>query len=490
MFKLKLKSRLLLPLLGLILSLGLLVPKQPANSASDPRIIHVLNRITYGISPGDIEKVQSMGIDNYISSQLSPNSIPQSPRLQQQLNQFDTFNLNPAQLFAQYQPPPGTAMLSEEERKKASQHAKVPFKQARQAHLLRSLYSPQQLQEVMVDFWFNHFNVFVHKGQTRLWIGDYETQAIRPYALGSFRDLLGATAHHPAMLFYLDNEKNTAPNSPGARGAYRGLNENYARELMELHTLGVNGGYSQEDVITLARILTGWSIDRQGKNGDSGFHFAKNRHDFSDKVFLGHHIQGVGKEEGEQALDILAKHPSTARYISYKLAQYFVADQPPSSLVELLAQRFQATDGDIRAVLTTLLTSSEFWDTQYYGAKFKTPYQYVISAVRATGVQQPKLPNLWGILGQLGMQPYTWETPDGYKNTQDAWLNPDAMLRRVSFAMALGRGYASEDPPPDAQQLANTLGNNLSSHTQQVIASSPKYLRTPLILGSPEMMKK
>lgn len=491
MIKLKLKSWLLLPLLGLILCLGLFLPKQPANSASDPQILHILNRITYGVRPGDIERVQSIGIDNYIRSQLSPSSIPQSRQLRQQINQFNTLKLNPVQLFAQYQPPPTRERrLTPEERKMASRRAQQPFEQARKAHLLRSIYSTQQLQEVMVDFWFNHFNVYVRKGQTRLWIGNYENKAIRPYALGNFRDLLGATAHHPAMLLYLDNDQNTAPKSPGAKGRYRGLNENYARELMELHTLGVNGGYTQQDVVTLARILTGWSIDRQGQKGNSGFRFDQNRHDFTDKVFLGQNIQGIGKEEGEQALDILASHPSTARHISYKLAQYFVADEPPSSLVEGLAQRFQATDGDIRAVLATLLESPEFWDSKYYGAKFKTPYQYVVSAVRATGIQQPKLRNLWGNLGQLGMQPYAWETPDGYKNTQDAWLNPDAMLRRVSFAMSLGRGHVSEDPAPDATQLVKTLGNNLSPHTQQVIASSPEYLRAPLILGSPEMMRR
>jgi uncharacterized protein (DUF1800 family) len=344
----------------------------------------------------------------------------------------------------------------------------------------------------MVDFWFNHFNIFAYKGNlTRLWVGTYERDAIRPHALGNFRNLLGATAHHPAMLFYLDNWLNTAPGSKGARGRFKGLNENYARELMELHSIGINGGYTQQDIITLARIFTGWGIQRRGGDG-TGFKFNPNRHDNSDKIFLGVRIKGGGIEEGEKALDILAKHPSTARFISYKLAQYFVADTPPDSLVNKLAKRFKETNGNIRSVLETLFNSSEFWNEKYYGNKFKTPYQYIISAARATNTDQPRWGRIKRILDQLGMKLYGCKTPNGYKNTQEAWLNPDAIMRRISFATIISHGQLNQGKPIgiNHQQLRGTLGNNFSAQTQAVISNTPENLQAALILGSPEMMKK
>ena len=485
--KLKLKSWLIIALAGLMLILGILIPNRIAHSQVDVRTLHLLNRITYGASPGDIEQVQSMGVKNYIQSQLSPETVPQSPQLKSKISQFRTLNLTPVQLFAQYQP---NQNMNPQQREKARKRAGLPRQEAMKVRLVRSIYSSRQLQEVMVDFWLNHFNVFAGKGHTRLWVGNYTEKAIAPHALGKFRDLLGATAHHPAMLFYLDNDQNTAPNSPGGRRRKSGLNENYARELMELHTLGVDGGYTQEDVITLARILTGWGIDRQGKFGNSGFRFFRNRHDPSNKVFLGNQIQGGGMEEGERALDILARHPSTARFISYKLAQYFVVDNPPNSLVNRLAQRFQATDGNIREVLATLFDSPEFWDSKYYGSKFKTPYEYIVSAVRATGVKKPELQRLVGNLHQLGMRPYYCETPDGYPNTQDAWLNPDAMMRRIGFAYHLANNGVSEDSPENATQVAKTLGNNFSGQTLEVLENSPKRFRVSLLLGSPEMMRR
>lgn len=368
----------------------------------------------------------------------------------------------------------------------------------------------------MVDFWYNHFNVDAAKGRDRLFAGAYEQQAIRPYALGRFRDLLGATAHHPAMLYYLDNWQNTAPGSPGARGRFQGLNENYACELMELHTLGVDGGYTQQDVIALAKILTGWGIARpnQQNSNSLGFYFDPKRHDVSDKVFLKTTIKASGEAEGEQALDILARSPATARHISYKLAQYFVSDRPPTALVNRLAQRYLATDGNIRDVLDTLFHSSEFWDTKNFNAKFKTPYQYAISAVRATGIEVKNTKPIFTLLQQLGMPVYGCPTPDGYKNTEETWLNPDAMTRRLNFATAIASGRlplssvptqmdaANNVPgvtlpaikvkpsPVDSLQLTNTLGNSLSTKTQSAIASSPPKLHAALILGSPEFMRR
>ncbi len=492
--RLRVKHWILLSVIGCLLYLGLLISPSNANSAVDPSTIHLLNRISYGLRSGDIELVQSQGSKAYIASQLNPESLPQPPQLQRQIEELETLSLNPVELFMGYDTKASQERQetepTEAEKKLARERSKEPLKQAIQAHILRAIYSPRQLQEVMVDFWFNHFNVFAGKRINRLWVGNYEESVIRPHALGKFRDLLGATARHPAMLLYLDNEQNTAPGSPGAKGRYKGLNENYARELMELHTLGVDGGYTQEDVITLAKIFTGWSIDRRGKQGDTGFQFARGRHDFNDKVFLGQAIAGSGVAEGEKALDILAQHPATARYISYKLSQYFVADEPPQSLVNKLAQRFQKTDGDIRLVLETLFQSEEFWDSKYYDAKFKTPYQYIISALRTTGIKQPKIKPILGFMRQLGMIPYGCETPNGYPNTQEGWLNPDGMMRRVSFAMALSNGHFSQDKPANTSQIANTLGNHLSANTKEAISSSPENLRKALIIGSPEMMRR
>ena len=512
--KLKRRPWLLLLSLIVILWLGLLIGSPVASLSTQQKALHLLNRLSFGPRPGDLEMVKSTGIKTYIQSQLDPESIPEPAELTAKLADLTTLQMTPTALWQEYRVPQktkGGQPTSPEERRMGRQKMRRVSQEAINGKLLRAIASPRQLEEVMVDFWYNHFNVFVNKGQpTRIWVGSYEETAIRPYVLGRFRDLLGATARHPAMLFYLDNWQNTDPKSKGARGRFKGLNENYARELMELHTLGVDGGYTQEDVVALARILTGWGIVRRPRGQDeSGFIFQGDRHDYGDKAFLGTTIKGTGMDEVEQALDILARHPSTARYISFKLAQYFVADEPPSSLVETLTQRFQNTDGDIRAVLETLFTSKEFWDTKYYRNKFKTPYQYIISAARATGVNPEPMvsplgsgnmmgperktdnSNLKAILGmvrQLNMQPYGCPTPDGYENTQDAWLNPDAMLRRISFGTAIAHGRLNKRQPVDAAKLAKTLGNDFSAHTRKVVEESPKNLKAALILGSPETM--
>ena len=500
--------------------LALIAFLSPVHAAPIPdalKPLHVLNRLGYGPAPGDLEKVRAMGVEQYIESQLRPQSIPEPESLARELDRLETLRMDPDELFKEYGPPrPRRGHKPDPEAIKAArERARVIMQQAVEARLWRAVESPRQLQQVMTDFWYNHFNVFAGKGLDHLWAGAYEERAIRPYALGHFRDLLGATAHHPAMLFYLDNWQNTAPGSPGARGKLDGLNENYARELMELHTLGVDGGYTQQDVIALARIFTGWGLGRpRGQGNRGGFYFDPKRHDYSDKIFLGHTIRGSGEDEGEQALDILARAPATARHISYELAQYFVADDPPPALVQRLAKRFLDTDGDIRAVLDALFHSPEFWDQKYYGNKFKTPYQYLVSAVRASGVDPVNIRPLYGMLYQLGMPLYACLTPDGYKNTRAAWLNPDAMTRRISFATALASGRlpltrpaednagmmqkkmnrAEHGPmtpvkPVDATQLADTLGDELASPTRATLKETPPPLRAALILGSPEFMQ-
>lgn len=470
------------------------------------KILHIINRLSLGATPGDIEKVREIGIDKYIQQQLTPESIPEPQSLKNKLSQLQTLRLTPSQLYSQYsisRLPKPTPEIKKQRRKKE----RLIRQQAVKARLLRATESPRQLQEVMVDFWYNHFNVYQNKGQTRLWMGAYEEQAIRPHVFGKFRDLLDATARHPAMLFYLDNWQNTAPNNR-PKGRFKGLNENYARELMELHTLGVDGGYTQEDVINLAKIFTGWGFRRPGPKLENGydFYFNDKRHDFTDKVFLSKEIKGSGIAEGEQALDILAKHPATARHISYKLVQYFVADKPPKTLVDKLSKRYLATDGDIRSVLETLFKSPEFWDTKYYNAKFKTPYQYVISSIRATDTPIQDFPRINSILYRMGMPLYGNQSPDGYKNTQEAWLNPNGINWRLSFANTIGRGGLRNrnrntntntnnkkqprrpNKPIDDTELTNTLGNNFSTKTQEVINTSPPKQRAVIILGSPEFM--
>ncbi|MDY6803166.1 MAG: DUF1800 domain-containing protein [Cyanobacteriota bacterium] len=489
------KSLILSLLLGLIICLGLPGASYADTQPITPRIVHALNRISYGPTPGEIERIKSIGIQAYIESQLKPESISEPQKLTSELAKIRPLSMNPVEVFKEYAIPerePGKKPTPAQQQA-TNKRSRGVFNQASKARLMRAIASNRQLQEVMVDFWFNHFNIYGFKGRPgRVWVGLYERDAIRPHALGQFRNLLGATAHHPAMLHYLDNWQNTAPGSKGAKGRFKGLNENYARELMELHTLGVNGGYTQQDVVTLARIFTGWGINRTGGDG-SGFRFDADRHDTSDKVFLGVPVKGGGMDEGEKALDILARHPATARHISYKLAQYFVSDRPPETLVVRLARRFQETNGNIRAVLESLLKSPEFSDPQYYGSKFKTPYQYLISAVRATGTDSPNFNRIAGFLNQLGMPLYRCPTPNGYKNTKDAWLNPDGMIRRIGLAVPIARGRLSVDKNEKAVEaiaLVRTLGNDLSPETQSALNETPENMRSVLLLGSPEMMQR
>ncbi len=464
----------------------------------------MLDRISFGPRPGEVAQVEAIGIDRYLQQQLNPTTLPESPPLQQRLAPLETLRLSPPEILRQFTDTrqqirdlQQRQQLDTATVRSINRQTTVVNQQAQQAKVLRSLYSNRQLEEVMVDFWYNHFNVSIEKGLSRLWAGDYEQRAIRPYALGQFRQLLGATAYHPAMQYYLDNWRNTAPESPGARGAYRGLNENYARELMELHTLGVEGGYSQQDVTTLARIFTGWGFCQESTRAD-GFCFEAQRHDASAKVFLGQAIAPGGLEQGEQALDLLANSPATAAHISYKLAQYFVADDPPQALVNRLAQKFLATEGNIRQVLLTLFQSPEFWDSQALNAKFKTPFQFVISSLRALNLPVKDPSSLLTFLNLQGMPVYGCESPQGYPNTEIAWLSSDAMLRRLSWATSLtrdrplrnrlnGQPPAANLPPVNPNELAQTLGS-LSAETRDAIATSPPNLKAALLLSSPEWM--
>lgn len=312
-----------------------------------------------------------------------------------------------------------------------------------QAKVLRSILSERQLQEVMTDFWLNHFNVFLYKDSDKYYTSSYERDTLRPRALGKFKDLLLATAKDPAMLVYLDNWLSIGPDSPAAgkpkpgqkNFVKKGLNENYGREVMELHTVGVNGGYSQADVTNLSLILTGWTVDHPEAGG--GFLFDPKRHQPGEKQWFGQTIREGGYNEGAQALEWLAKQPQTAHFISYKLAQRFVSDNPPASLVTKMANTFLGSDGDMKEVLRAMYRSPEFWSPQYYRTKSKTPLEFVASAFRATETDPSNPQALVGVLQQMGQPLYQMLPPTGYAMTADHWINTGALVDRLNFALSL-----------------------------------------------------
>ena len=424
-----------------------------------------------------------------------------------------------------------------------------------EAKLMRAIYSDRQLEEVMTDFWFNHFNVFIGKGADRFLVTGYERDVIRPHVLGKFEDLLVATAKSPAMLFYLDNWMSVGPNSlaanggpsrpmrpygpyrrrypgrfprpgrnPNARGKRnRGLNENYGRELMELHTLSVNGGYSQRDVTEVAKVFTGWTIDKPEEGG--GFRFDPRMHEPGSKFVLGHKIKDKGEGEGRDVLHLLATSPQTARFISLQLAQRFVADDPPDALVDRMAKTFLKKKGDVREVLSTLFHSPEFWADGTYRAKVKTPLEFVASAVRATGVDVTDAMQLTRQLNNMGMALYGMQPPTGYSMKAETWVNSSALLGRMNFAVALTSGKVrgvkldstqlmrNGPPPTDSTQALAALENALlagdvSKQTHDSIAArleDPKISQRKgddpmrradistiagLLLGSPEFQRR
>jgi uncharacterized protein (DUF1800 family) len=322
----------------------------------------------------------------------------------------------------------------------------VVINELQQAKLVRAVYSERQLQELMTDFWFNHFNIYLNKDADQYLVTAYERDVIRAHALGKFKDLLVATAQSPAMLFYLDNWLSMGPKSAAALAANKGkpgqsvpgLNENYGRELMELHTLSVNGGYTQHDVTELARTLTGWTI--QPLEQGAAFQFDPKKHDPGDKIVLGQTIPENGMNEGMQVLDMLAHHPNTAKFIAKKLAMRFVGDDPPPALVDRLAQKFLATDGDIRDVLRTLFKSREFWSAKAYRAKVKTPFEFVVSSLRATGTDLNNAGPMVGILSRMGMPLYQMVPPTGYSMTASTWMNSEALVDRMNYALDLSNG--------------------------------------------------
>ena len=328
-----------------------------------------------------------------------------------------------------------------------------------EAKLLRAVYSNRQLQEVLADFWYNHFNVFIEKGDDRYLVTAYERDAIHPHVLGKFEDLLRATAQSPAMLFYLDNWESVGAQSPAGIRRQRGLNENYGRELLELHTLGVDGGYTQKDVTEVARCFTGWTIRQPQRAAE--FEFNPRMHDDGEKTVLGVRIPaGGGIDDGFQVLHLLAHHPSTARFISRKLAMRFVADDPPATLVNRMAATFLKKDGDLRAVLKTMFDSPEFWSRGAYRSKIKSPLEMVASSLRALNAQVDFTSGLNNQLNQLGEPLYRKAEPTGYSNSSQEWLNSAGLLARMNFSVALANNKVPGVKVDSAQSSQGvTLGS-------------------------------
>ncbi|HEX3429312.1 MAG TPA: DUF1800 domain-containing protein [Rhizomicrobium sp.] len=479
--------------------------------------LHIANRLQVGPAPGDPAHIASTGFEEWLDRQLhpQPSQLPES--VASVLRSLPSFGKDCGTLYADYSvkaQAPDPKALPREQKKELKRGERRVWREAQIARLVRAVGSPWQLQEALVEFWFNHFNVYGKKGLIKIWVGAYEDQAIRPHTLGRFSDLLLATAKHPAMLIYLDNSRNSAPAPEGAssgmgtarrpKGKARGINENYAREVMELHTLGVDGGYTQADVVSLAHILTGWTVGRGGDmdsatainayNDKGAFRFAPRRHDSSPETLLGRTFSGGDEREGEAALLMLASHPATAHHISFQLAQYFVADQPDTALVDAMTRTFRATNGDLRAVVRTMATHEEFLAPTNFGAKFKTPYRYVVSAARATGTAPFSVEPLNAVLEDLGQRTYGCVSPDGYACTQSAWLDPNGLLQRLSFAMRLGAGEyrpvtGANFEPVNPAPLREMLEPVLSAATLSALAQIPREKQAGAILGSPEFMR-
>jgi uncharacterized protein (DUF1800 family) len=383
-----------------------------------------------------------------------------------------------------------------------------------EAKLYRAIYSHRQLEEQMADFWFNHFNVYMDKGADRILTSSYERDAIRPHVLGKFRDLLQATAESPAMLFYLDNWQSVSSElgqrEIGQRAGLkakakqaRGLNENYARELMELHTLGVDGGYSQQDIIEVARCFTGWTINQPNRGGE--FVYNDRIHDKGEKIVLGVKIPaGGGQEDAEQVLDILARHPSTARFISTKLAKKFVADDPPPALIDRMAKTFRESNGDIRVVMAAMIESPEFFSEGAFRAKVKTPLELVVSAVRAAGAEVSFAIPLATQIAQLGQPLYRKIEPTGYSSANAEWVNSGALLARMNFALALAANrvpgsavdvsrFESEPAAEVARQILfrEPAAQTLDSIQRALAQKDPTpALTAGLVLGSPDFQRR
>ena len=484
--------------------------KGAAGHGLDARDLAVLDRLSWGATPALADAAAREGMAGFIGRQLHPgkdDGLP--PEIAARIAALRISQVPPLMLAEEVLAARRQIMMTAdpEQKQMAQRQLRQQMnelgREAQEKSLLLDLYSQNQLLELTTWFWMNHFNVYLPKSDIRVFLAGYE-DIIRAHALGKFRDLLAATAHHPAMLLYLDNAQN----------ADKRINENYAREIMELHTLGVGSGYTQKDVQELARILTGLGVNQTPKmpnvrrelrsqyERQGAFEFNPNRHDYGNKVFLGHEIRGSGPQEIDEALDLLANSPATAQFISRQLAIFFVADDPPPALVARMADTFERTGGDIAAVLATAFSSPEFQAS--LGGKFKDPMRFALSSVRLAYGEKPivNVEPIRNWLNRMAEPLYGHETPDGYPITQAAWAGPGAMATRFEIARIIGSSSAGlfKSDAQDAMerpvfpQIAGPLyfdviGPTLASATTSALdkAVSPKDWNT-LFLSSPEFM--
>ena len=575
--------------------------------SDDQKILHVLNRLGFGARPGDIARVKSIGLQKYIEGQLNP-GLAEKPEVTAKLKNFEVLKMSTDEIFAKY--PNGGALLrmlegrnrnnqnaaqnnqnpdqmSENERRERQEKIRQLYQeynlrpanqiiyQQASSRIVRAVYSENQLEEQMVDFWMNHFNVYAGKAAVRWFIPSYERDVIRKNALGNFKDLIIGTAQHPAMLFYLDNFQSISPNAQTAnnrgnnrlqkalqsgqlnarqrerlreRGLTdeqieqrierakqtannqqrnrRGINENYARELMELHTLGVDGGYTQKDIVEVAKAFTGWTIaDPRGyrsaaandikgtenrqlnrlqrqmgipEDVESGeFYFNESWHDKDVKTVLGQKVNEGGIKDGLKVIDILASHPSTAKFIARKLAVKFVNDNPSEALIKRVAQAFQSSKGDIKTTLRALISAEEFYAPENYRAKIKTPFELLISSLRALDANVNASPALLGLLQKMGEPLYGYQAPTGYPDTAEDWVNTGALLERMNFAVALASNRipqarvnltkfeANSKAEILNKSIAQVLGGEISANTKTTLL---KQIEQPLI--EPKLSEK
>ncbi|HTM33859.1 MAG TPA: DUF1800 domain-containing protein [Vicinamibacterales bacterium] len=527
------------------------------NDTSAAAAAHVLNRLAFGPRPGEIASVRRAGINAWIDEQLHPERID-NRALEARLARFETLALDtPTILRDYYAPamqerrarqkqagPTNPANLENQENREnpanpptlAARKARLVLSELSEARVLRAVYSERQLEEVLTDFWFNHFNVFAGKGPTRAFLTSFERDAIRPYVLGDFRQMLEAVAQSPAMLFYLDNWQNVQPQmtqmtqmarmprgassgrgqrptrasgrfeltsaglqqpDPQRQRTPRGINENYARELLELHTLGVDGGYTQDDVVNVARAFTGWTMrPRQ----EARFTFARQLHDAGEKHVLGHTLKaGRGVEDGREVLDILVAHPSTAHFIATRLAEKFVSDTPPAALVDRAAKRFRETRGNLREVTRAIVSSPEFLAAEAQRAKVKTPLEFVASALRATGAEVGTALPVIRVLRDLGMPLYFCQPPTGYEERADTWVSSGALVARMNFALELGGGRMRGITVPGVTSasavgdrlVGDVLAGDVSQPTRATIAKAATADQViALVIGSPEFQRQ
>lgn len=610
-------------MLAPVLAIAADVKSERKSLTEDQKVIHVLNRLGFGARPGDVAKVKAIGLPKYIDLQLNASAIDDSVA-DGKVRNLEIFNMSTAEVFAKY-PNPGALLrqleggrqaiadaqkrkdpapvtggkMAEEDGKKMTEDEQKERREKLQAlyreydlkpanqlvpqiaanRVLRAVYSERQLQEVMVDFWQNHFNVFSGKNAVRWYIPSYERDVLRKNALGNFKDLLAGTAQHPAMLFFLDNFESVSPNaqpagnqgngrlqqqlrsgnlSPQVRErikerqgltdeqldqrikraqtigqrAKRGINENYARELMELHTMGVDSGYSQKDIVGVARAFTGWTIadargyrrvaasmiqgneeqrlarlERQAGVPDgtqSGtFYFNEKWHDNGAKMVLGQKVEEGGVKDGLKVLDILVKSPATAKFIARKLAVKFVSDNPSDALVARVAAAFSKSNGDIKTTLKALFTDKEFFAAENYRAKIKTPFELAVSAIRTIGADTNSGPAVLAMLNKLGEVPYGYQAPTGYPDTAEDWVNTGALLERLNFAVALAsnqipgtkvdlkRFEAPEKADILDKTIAGVLDNDISAASRATLLKQVEQplpdVKAPSEPADPEM---